>query len=121
MPETAQFRYAQARLLARHGEPEFSGEVLRYGFGYAEVLYDSDSFAVIPTLELVAWSVLSGQKTGAGRIDNENIINLYPGLRLVRDAGSDLGLFELGLNGGVSMTERHWYRGILRLDLRWSF
>jgi hypothetical protein len=103
------------------GDPEFSGEVLRYGFGYAEVLYDSDSFAVIPTLELVAWSVLSGQKTGAGRIDNENIINLYPGLRLVRDAGSDLGLFELGLNGGVSVTERHWYRGILRLDLRWSF
>jgi len=71
--------------------------------------------------------VLSGRKTVGGlvpqtvRIDGENIVNLYPGLRLVRDSGSDLGLFELGFSGGVSITESLWYRGLLRLDLRWSF
>lgn len=106
-------------------EPGFSGPVLRYGFGFANVLYDSDTFAVIPTFEFVGWSILSGQKTNEiglpQSIDGENIINLYPGVRLVRDSDSELGLFELGLSGGASVTERHWYRSVLRLDLRWTF
>lgn len=107
------------------GEPGFSGPVLRYGFGYANVLYDSDMFAVIPTFELVAWSILSGQKTTplgqTVSIDGENIVNLYPGVRLVRDGGGGAGLFELGISGGTSVTERHWYQSVIRLDLRWTF
>lgn len=106
-------------------EPGFSGPVLRYGFGYANVLYESDTFAVIPTFELVGWSVLTGQKSVGSdtpqSIDGENIINLYPGVRLVRDGDSELGLFELGISGGTSITERHWYRSVIRLDLRWTF
>ncbi|WP_372895580.1 hypothetical protein [Stieleria sp.] len=104
------------------GEPGFSGPVLRYGMGFANVLYDSDTFAILPTFELVGWSILTGQKSvglpNPQSIDGENIINLYPGLRIVRDNGR---LFELGINGGVSVTERHWYRSVLRLDLRWTF
>lgn len=107
------------------GEPGFSGPVLRYGLGYASVLYDSDTFAVIPTFEVVAWSILSGQKTTplgqTVSIDGENIVNFYPGVRLVRDGGGDMGLFELGISGGTSVTERHWYQSVIRLDLRWTF
>ncbi|MCA9135255.1 MAG: hypothetical protein KDB00_00815 [Planctomycetales bacterium] len=107
------------------GEPGFSGPVLRYGFGYANVLYDSDTFAVIPTFEVVAWSILSGQKTTligqTVSIDGENIVNLYPGVRLVRDSNGGMGLFEIGISGGTSVTERHWYQSMIRLDLRWTF
>ena len=105
------------------GEPGFSGPVLRYGFGFANLLYDSDAFAVIPTLEFVGWSVLSGQKTYANNetvsIDGEYIFNIYPGVRFVNDTGGEV--FEVGLSGGASVTNRHWYRGLLRLDLRWTF
>ena len=65
------------------GEPGFSGPILRYGFGAANLLYDSDTFAVIPTFEVVGWSVLNAQRTGTlgaiTSIDGEDIINLYPG------------------------------------------
>lgn len=107
------------------GTPGFSGPVLRYGFGYANLLYDSDSFAVIPTFEFVGWSILTGQKTPqfgpAQRVDGENILNFYPGVRLVRDSDGDLGMFEFGISGGASLTTRHWYSSLLRMELRWTF
>lgn len=107
------------------GDPTFSGQALRYGFGISNVMYDRDDFAVLRTLELVSWSFVSGQKTVAFGppvpVDGENILNLYPGLRFVHDMGGDFGMFEVGLSGGLSVTERHFYRELLRLDLRWSF
>ncbi|MCA9132275.1 MAG: hypothetical protein KDA45_03945 [Planctomycetales bacterium] len=108
------------------GDPSFSGEVLRYGLGISNVLYDSDTFAVIPTLELVSWSVLAGSKTvgplgTTETVDGEDILNIYPGVRLVNDGIGDLGLFEVGLGSGFSVTPHHWYRELMRLDLRWSF
>lgn len=109
------------------GDINHSGEVLRYGVGFAHVLYETNTFAMIPTMEFVSWSVLSGQKTVGGtmpetiRVDGDNILNIYPGMRFVRDGGGDLGLFELGFGGGLSVTSNHWYQGLLRLDLRWSF
>jgi len=109
------------------GDPLHSGEVLRFGVGFAHVLYDTNTFAMIPTLEFVSWSVLSGRKTVGDivpetiRVDGDNILNIYPGVRFVRDGGGDLGLFELGFGGGLSVTSNHWYQGLLRLDLRWSF
>lgn len=107
------------------GEPGFSGPVLRYGFGAANLLYDSDTFALIPTFEVVGWSILNAQRTdtlGAiTSIDGEDIINIYPGLRVVRDFGGEAGMFELGINGGVAVTSRHWYDSLIRMDLRWTF
>ena len=107
------------------GEPGFSGPVLRYGFGAANLLYDSDTFAILPTFELVGWSILNAQRTGTlgaiTSIDGEDIINVYPGLRVVRDFGGDAGLFEFGINGGFAVTSRHWYDSLIRMDLRWTF
>lgn len=107
-------------------DPDFGGEVLRYGFGIAKVLYDRDDFAVIPTLEFVGWSILSGRYSAFGvtdgvRVDNENIFNIHPGVRFAKDTGGELGLFELGFAAGVAITERHWYRGMMRMDVRFSF
>ena len=107
------------------GEPGFSGPVLRYGAGFAHLWYDSDQFAIIPTFEIVGWSALNGQKTNEFGLtetyDGENILNLYPGLRLVSDRSSSGTVFELGLNGGFTISERHWYDKIIRLDARWTF
>ncbi|MCO8120411.1 hypothetical protein NHH03_01585 [Stieleria sp. TO1_6] len=107
------------------GDPDFSGPVLRYGFGLANVLYDSDSVAVIPTLEFVGWSVLSGQKTvgllQVQDIDGENIFNIYPGVRMVRDTGGGAGVFEFGISGGTSVSTSHWYESLMRMELRWTF
>ena len=108
------------------GDPTFSGQVVRYGFGISNVWYDNDTFAAIPTLEFVGWSLVSGQKTvGPGDlavpVDGENIFNIYPGMRLVNDTGGDFGMFEVGMSAGLSVTESHWYRSLMRLDLRWSY
>ncbi|MCC9603430.1 hypothetical protein LOC67_23015 [Stieleria sp. JC731] len=107
------------------GEPDFSGPVLRYGFGVANVLYDSDTFAIIPTFEMVAWSVLNAQKTGslgqAITVDGEDIINVFPGIRVVKDSGGEFGLFELGVSGGTTVTTSHWYESMIRMDFRWTF
>ena len=107
------------------GDPEFSGNVLRYGFGVANVLYDSDTFAILPTMEFVGWSVLSGQQSsgllGPDTLDGLNLFNIYPGVRIVSDKDGDLGMFELGIGGGMAVTKNHWYSSIIRLDMRWSF
>ncbi|MEO1527600.1 MAG: hypothetical protein AAFX06_19395 [Planctomycetota bacterium] len=107
------------------GEPGFSGPILRYGFGAANLLYDSDTFAILPTFEVVGWSVLNAQRTGTlgaiTSIDGEDIINIYPGMRIVRDFGGDYGMFDFGINGGFAVTSRHWYDSLIRMDLRWSF
>ncbi|MAI32775.1 MAG: hypothetical protein CMM07_14010 [Rhodopirellula sp.] len=106
------------------GDPDVSGEILRWGMGAASVFYDTDSFALIPTFEFVAWTVLSGQQyegTDLVRLDGETILNFYPGLRIVSDTSGDFGLFELGINGGASVSSMHWYRTMMRLELRWSF
>ena len=113
------------------GEPGFSGPIFRYGFGMAHLLYDSDCFAVIPTLEFAGWSVLNGGQTEdvtvAGvvtgnqivSIDGVNIINVMPGVRLVRDTGVEV--FEFGFSGGTVITSDQWYETMLRMDLRWTF
>ena len=107
------------------GNDEFSGEILRWGMGAARVLYETDSFALIPTFEFVAWTVLDGKEylptPNGRRLDGDTILNLYPGLRIVNDTSGDFGMFELGINGGASVSDMHWYRTLIRLELRWSF
>ena len=109
------------------GDPNHSGQVLRYGIGTSHLAYETDSMALIPTMELVAWSVLDGRESnglpggGFNNVDGMTIINAIPGMRLVLDRGGDLGLFELGLSSQFAITGPRWYDSLLRLDLRWSF
>jgi hypothetical protein len=133
------YRYKYSDITYFHGDlkywfpvgadPLYGGQFLNYGIGVSHVAVDRDSFAVIPTLELVAWTVLDGQQTPPGTItepqgeevDNMSIVNLAPGVRFVWENGNDCGTRELGISAGVAVSENQWYDSILRVDLRWSF
>ncbi len=108
------------------GHLDHAGEVIKLGAGVSHVWYETDSFAIMPTLELVGWSVLDGLETpypaGAPlEVDPEGILNIHPGIRMVRDADSELGLFELGVSGGAAVTTNRWYESLLRIEARFSF
>jgi hypothetical protein len=113
-------------------DPTFAGEFLNYGIGVSHVAVDRDCFAVIPTLELVAWTVLDGAQTPPGPVpqdpnlqgipvDNMSIVNLCPGVRFVWENGNDCNTRELGISAGVALSDDHWYESLLRVELRWSF
>jgi hypothetical protein len=107
------------------GDPIYAHPVLGYGFGLSHVLYESDTFALLPTLEFLGSDLQSGQQSALPAImqnvQHMGIINFQPGMRVVKDYGGDLGLFELGFSGGVPLTGSHWYGSLLRIDLRWSW
>jgi len=42
------------------GDPTIDGQVLQYGFGISHLLYETDNYAIIPTLEFVGWTVFDG-------------------------------------------------------------
>jgi hypothetical protein len=115
------------------GDPNQAGEILNYGIGFSHVAVDGDYFAVIPTLEFIAWTVLDGDQTLPGaspimgappiteRVDNLTIVNIAPGVRFVWENGNDCGTRELGISSGIAVSDAHWYESIVRVDLRWSF
>lgn len=108
------------------GDPTHSGAVLRYGLGASRVWWENDGAALIPTLELIGYSFSEGFKTIGDnpedlRVDGENIINLCPGLRASIDAGGDLGLFELGIAGGFSISNDRFESGSFKIEMRWIY
>ena len=107
-------------------DPDFSGEVIRYGLGFSHLWYDGDAFGVIPTLEFVGWTVLDGQQTLPNslltqEVDGVGILNVYPGIRFVFDSPGDWRVWDLGFAGGFAVTTDHWYEGILQLNLRYIY
>lgn len=104
------------------GTPVFSGQVMEYGLGVSHLLWENDSVALLPTFEVVAWSVLNGTKTDEFGVpiptDGEHIVNVLPGLRIATDKGGDLGLVELGVSGGWAVTSEQFYSGMWRIDFR---
>lgn len=107
------------------GDPDFAGQVLKYGFGVSTILYETDTFAAIPTLEFVGWSILDGQKSlpdgSIAGVDGENFGAVFPGIRFVLGPANDLGLFELGIGGGLSFSDNGLFENALRVDLRFSY
>ena len=105
----------------------YQGLIVNYAAGMSTLLYENDTWAVIPTLEMVTWSVMTGMETIAPSpvpvsVDSLTILNMFPGVRWVRDCGcQDLGLFEGYLGVGFPLTTNRWYDTMLRLDLRWSY
>lgn len=127
------FRYNRNELTYWHGElkfwfpvgadPQQGGDVLKWGLGVSHILYDSDTFAVLPTLELSSLVFLDGLKNGFPTpvdipIDGEVAINMYPGVRFVVDRGT---LVEWGLGGGFTLGSNGWYNGLLRADMRFAY
>jgi hypothetical protein len=131
------FRYKWSDVTYLHGDLKYwiplgadqlhGGEVLSYGAGMSHVWRDSDTYAVMPTLELQAFSFLDGQVTPPGlaatpiEVDGQTILNVHPGIRWVWDNGGDCGVREVGLFGGFSMTSNSLYEEMLRLEFRWTW
>jgi len=107
------------------GHPSHHGNTLSWGLGMSHLLYDRDSFAVIPTVETVFHSILDGETavlTDQGPtilpVDGETISTLHFGLRIVSDTGRDFGLVELGVSGGCNLGSSGWYNNLMRIELR---
>lgn len=110
------------------GDNLFEGEVLSYGIGMSHVWSETDCWAVIPTFEIVGYSFIGGLYTDSFLgtpvvvpVDSDGIMNIHPGVRFVRDKGSDCGVQELGLFSGFAVSEDNLYEEILRVELRWSW
>ncbi len=106
---------------------EYGGQILNAGIGVSHVLIDTDTYAVIPTLELDSSTVLDGAETRPGlapvpiEIDTLSIVNLHPGVRIICDKGCDCSTKEFGISGGVALTADHWYQTMVRLEFRWTY
>ena len=116
------------------GNPDYAGQFLNYGFGISHVAYDGDRFAVIPTFEVIMWSLFDGQQTPPVdfsqpipplptpmNVDNMTIVNLAPGVRFACENGNDCGTREIGISSGFAVSGNQWYSELLRVELRWSF
>jgi hypothetical protein len=107
------------------GDPGFQGDVLKWGIGVSTILYETDTFAALPTLEFVGWHVMSGMKTQPDGIiadvDQDSFFSIYPGMRFVLGPSGDLGLFELGVGGGFTLSNNGFFETMFRLDMRFSW
>jgi hypothetical protein len=109
------------------GSPGFAGEVLRYGFGISHLLYETDTFAWIPTMEFIGWSIMDGKQTlpdPAGTVvpvDGASFLSVMPGSRFVLGPAGDLGLFELGMAGGFNTSNNGFYSTQMQVQLRFSY
>ena len=106
--------------------PVYGGQVLKYGFGISHLLYENDSFAAIPTLEFVGWTVLNGAQTTfptglTQPVDTMGIFNVQPGIRFVHNTGGDLGLIEWGVSSSFAITPNRWYDASVLLKARFVF
>lgn len=108
-------------------DPQFSGPAIRYGVGASYVAYDTDTFAVLPTFEMVGWNFLDGLKTlpngAVVPVDGDSTFAILPGIRFVLGPTGDLGLFEAGIAGGAGFDDNHdgWFDSKFLLELRWSY
>ncbi len=131
------WRYKWSRVTYIHGDLKFwiplgaddahAGEVLSYGVAMSHVWRETDSWAIMPTIEFVGHSFLDGQKTLPGPlgltefVDPEGIFSIHPGVRYVWDKGSDCGIQEFGIFSGIGVSSDTLYENLLRAELRWSW
>ncbi|MBL8851516.1 MAG: hypothetical protein JNG89_17665 [Planctomycetaceae bacterium] len=105
-------------------DPNFGGQILRTGFGISTIGYETDTFAAIHSSEIVFYNFVGGRKTvfpvGSRSVDGEVCATWLFGERFVLGPAGDLGLFEVGVNGGFGMGDS-WIDGMVRFELRWSY
>jgi len=107
------------------GDPFHKGDLLKWGLGVSTILYETDTFAALPTFEFVGWHVMDGLKTQPdgviAPVDGEAFFSIYPGMRFVLGPSGDLGLFELGIGSGFTLSNNGFFETAFRLDMRFSW
>jgi len=106
---------------------EQKSNLLTWGLGLSHVLYDYDSFAVIPSVEAVFYTVYNGGFIEPGPVpvfvgnNWVTVPTLHYGVRMMTDRVRDLGLIEFGFSGGFSFGANVWYEDIFRVEVRVIF
>lgn len=106
------------------GDRKIDGNVLTTGLAVSTIAWESDRFAVLPTLEMRTLSFTSGGQTGpAGdfqNVDGETAFELFPGMRFVLGPQSDWGLCEIGVSAGTVFADDDWFDSRIRLNIRFT-
>jgi hypothetical protein len=127
------FNYRAADFLTFEGEfrdwiplggTDFAGNVTRYGIGVGFGQREDDNYWVIPVVEFVGWTVLSGKESLyvspsqsiVRSASGETIVNVKAGLRF---GFGDL--FDIYLGYGRALTGDVWYTDIARAEMRIHF
>jgi hypothetical protein len=106
------------------GGSDFAGNVIRYGAGISYEVYSSRGIRVVPIVELVGWTVLSGKELDLGStapngvVDatGDTIVNAKIGVRTSWGEHSDLYL-----GYGRAITDDVWYKNIVRMEYRFLY
>lgn len=115
-----------------HGEAKYwlpiagtnavAGDVLKLGGALSTVWKETDSMALLPTIEFSSYTFLSGGATQANgilrRVNGEFAGELYPGMRIVHGPGNELGLLEYGFASGIVFADDGWFDTRLVFDIR---
>lgn len=117
-----------------HQRSSFAGNILTYGVGASFVAAEFAHIKVMPTVEGVGWTVLSGRESPEYQAWTEpleqdahgkTIVNVYAGIRFsFGDDLSDhpyLAMSDLYIGYGHAVTGTQWYRDIYRIEYRLRF
>lgn len=119
------FFHGEATYWIPLGGSDFSGNFVQCGVGISHVLHSSllaacpaDSFAIIPTFEVVGTRFTTGLQTmpdgTTQEASNSLIINLEPGVRMV--VGNHM---EIGGSFARNITNTHLFKNLGRVEFRW--
>lgn len=98
--------------------PAGAGEqIMKWGLGMTHVAYDSDDFAILPSVEFTGWSIVDAEGSNEGF----HSCTCTPALRFAFDRPGDLGLFDAGFAASIPLDNDRWYDDALMLELRWTF
>jgi len=104
------------------GTPSVAGDILKLGAAVSTVWKETDSWALLPTLEFSSYTFLAGSSTQTNgirrRVNGEFAGELYPGLRCVHGPGGELGVLEYGLATGFVFADEGWFDTRVVFDIR---
>ena len=104
------------------GTPAVAGDILKMGAAVSTVWKETDTWALLPTLEFSSYTFLAGSGTQADglrrRVNGEFAGELYPGLRCVHGPGGELGVLEYGLATGFVFADEGWFDTRMVFDIR---
>jgi hypothetical protein len=104
------------------GTPGVAGDVLKLGAALSTVWKETDTVALLPTLEFSSYTFLAGSATRPDgirrRVNGEFAGELYPGLRCVHGPGNEMGLLEYGVATGFVFADEGWFDTRLVFDIR---
>jgi len=114
----------ELRYWAPIGGTDFAGDMVRYGLGLSYGQRSPTDIWLMPVVELVGWTVISGQSyvpTGPTTYMIQNaagstILNAYAGVRF--GLGNQ---FDFYAGYGRGLTGDQWYRDNIRVEFRFLF